>query len=97
MDTGFMAEMWILLALTTLFVAFLIHHASMRRNWARCGLLVITVLAVTLYIAFFMERESSAWEWTAFTLSAALEGVALYWLFTGEGARWYAITSAEAA
>jgi hypothetical protein len=70
--------------------ATLITFASRRKNWARITLLVLAVITIAGY--FLLPSETPAPWWTEANtwISFVLEWVALYWLFTGAGARWYA-------
>lgn len=71
--------------------ALFIHFASRRRNWAR---IVLLIVAVVTDIAYIMVPSDSTpdptWSVLLMVVSSVLEIIALYWLFFGEGRRWYA-------
>lgn len=70
--------------------ALLISMASRRRNWARILLLAFTALWIGLYVAYWDEETAEPpWSGAATLLMAALDLIALYWLFTGEGGEWF--------
>jgi hypothetical protein len=69
---------------------YIIHKASERANWARyvIGVFAVVGAAVTFY-PWEPDPHPSAWEWVEAAVVSAAEIVAVYWLFTGEGAKWY--------
>lgn len=67
----------------------LVYLTSRRRNWARIVLLVLTVIGFALMVSPFNELPQSWASWTTDILLAALDLVAMYWLFTGPGAAWF--------
>ena len=70
--------------------ATMITFAARRKNWARITLLVFTVITAAGYFLLPSETPAPWWAEANIWLSFILEMVALYWLFTGAGARWYA-------
>jgi len=70
--------------------ATLITFASRRKNWARITLFVFAVISIAGYFLLPSETPAPWWTEANILLSSMLEIVALYWLFTGAGARWYA-------
>ena len=75
--------------------ATLIIFAAMRKNWARITLLVIAVINTAGYLLLPSETPTPWWTEANIWLSSILEVVAMYWLFFGAGARWYASKVAE--
>lgn len=71
--------------------AGVIYFASQRHNWARILLLIFTVAVIASYLAFPTDLVTEAW-WSIATIvvTTIMEVVALLWLFSGPGARWYA-------
>ena len=74
--------------------AYLIYCASRRKNWARVVLLVVTVLiagaVVFAYLVWPSEWGEEDWWSSATSMGCtAMEAIALFWLFTGAGAKWY--------
>jgi uncharacterized membrane protein len=79
--------------------AYFIYCASRRRNWARIVLLALLFVSVALTVVmhFVLLPEWGDEDfWSAATTSAyfVMDAIALYWLFTGAGARWYAAKEA---
>jgi hypothetical protein len=70
--------------------ATLITFAAKGKNWARITLLVLALITVLGYFLLPAEIPSPWWTELTTWLGFVLEGVALYWLFSGAGARWYA-------
>lgn len=70
--------------------ATLITFAARRKNWARITLLVFALITIAGYVWLPSEAPAPWWTEANIWLSSILEIVALYWLFTGTGARWYA-------
>jgi hypothetical protein len=75
--------------------AYFIYCASRRKNWARIVLLALFLLfQVLISVTRVMWPTELGDEdfWSAATTSAyfVMDAVALYWLFSGAGARWYA-------
>jgi hypothetical protein len=75
--------------------AMLITFAARRKNWARITLLVIAVINTAGYFLLPSETPAPWWTEAHIWLSSILEIVALYWLFSGAGTRWYAGMLAE--
>jgi hypothetical protein len=75
--------------------ATLITFAARRKNWARITLLVFAVISVIGYFLLPSEIPAPWWTEANIWLSSILEIVALFWLFSGAGARWYANKAAE--
>jgi hypothetical protein len=75
--------------------AYFIYCASHRRNWARIVLLALFLLSqVLVSVARVMWPTELSDEdfWSTVTTNAyfIMDAVALYWLFSGAGAKWYA-------
>lgn len=75
--------------------ATLITFAARRKNWARITLLVFAVINTGGYFLLPSEIPPPWWTEANVWLSTILEIVALYWLFSGAGARWYTNKAAE--
>jgi hypothetical protein len=98
LDASLFAEMegfaWIFvgaLAAIYAFFAALIFLVSRRKNWARIAVLVVAVVSLVSALAMAAIEDTG---WTSYdTVSQlgflALDGTALYWLFTGAGAAWF--------
>jgi hypothetical protein len=76
-----------------------IHFASRRQNWARIVLLVLTLIGVFGVLGYiiwptFLEGDPG-WLALLSAVTSAMEVTALYWLFFGSGARWYASATVE--
>jgi hypothetical protein len=85
-----LGDLWIMFGVGYLFYAFLICRASQRKNWARVALLAITAAGMTLlFIPSFQPSDETVWWWVSTIGAAILDIVALYWLFFGNGAKWY--------
>jgi hypothetical protein len=70
--------------------ALLIFLIWRRKNWARITLLLFTVLWTVLYLAFWNEEPvDPLWVHVATIASAALDIVALYWLFSRPASEWF--------
>ena len=75
--------------------AYIIYCASCRRNWARNVLLGLALffLALVLVSHYMLPTEWGEEDWWSNATSGAcamMDAIAIYWLFTGAGARWYA-------
>jgi hypothetical protein len=75
--------------------AYFIYCASRRRNWARIALLALFLLPEALLSATYVlwpETWTDDDFWSAATTSAyfVMNSIALFWLFSGAGAKWYA-------
>jgi hypothetical protein len=70
--------------------ATLITFAARRKNWARITLLVFALITFLGYFLLPADIPSPWWTELTTWLGFVLEGVALYGLFSGGGARWYA-------
>ena len=66
-----------------------IVFVARRRNWARIALLLLTILGL-LGTAYAWSYIDSWWSLISDVAYLALDIVALYWLFTGSGAAWFA-------
>lgn len=75
--------------------ATLITFAAKRKNWARITLLVFAVISFAGYFLLPSEIPTPWWAEANIWLSTILEVVAMYCLFSGAGARWYAGKAAE--
>lgn len=60
-----------------------------RHNWARWVLLVFTLAGLALYACYPPDLSQGWVRMAGELLVSVLDLVALYWLFTGEGARWF--------
>ncbi len=87
---------WLFFGLAFWANGWLIHQASMRANWARIVILVLAATAFFGSIALFVPEEDSLWDIAEGVLLGGLELIACYWLFVGEGKRWYSKQTAEA-
>jgi hypothetical protein len=80
-------------------MAMLIFFASRRANWARVLLLLLTIFGAALML--YPWSGVDAGYWGSFDLPGvtflAADCVALYWLFSGAGAAWYARRNERAA
>lgn len=71
----------------------LIVFVSRRHNWARILLLVLTVMGTILVLVPWPGIDDNYWTISNATSEIGflvLDGVALLWLFTGEGGAWFA-------
>jgi hypothetical protein len=85
-------EMWLLTVVAFAAGAYFIYSASQRHNWARIVLLVITSVTIAAYVAWPVNwTEQPWWSNAVVAVSTLAEAIALYWLFSGEGRRWYAM------
>ncbi|HET7732111.1 MAG TPA: hypothetical protein VFK48_18960 [Usitatibacter sp.] len=95
-DPEMASFVWPFLIGTVILNAALIHYISRRRNWARVVLLVLTIAGIAVMVWPF-DDVALTWDSlvsdVAFT---ALDVIALYWLFTGPGAVWFARRNAGA-
>jgi hypothetical protein len=93
---------WLFLAIYFVFFAanaYFIYRASRRKNWARVALLALFLLFQVLIAvtrAMWPTELGDEDFLSAATTSAyfVMDAVALYWLFSGAGARWYAAKEA---
>jgi CDP-diglyceride synthetase len=81
---------WIILIVAFGLSAYFIHAASRRKNWARVVLLALTSLTIVTYLAWPEWNDQTWWSLVLFGVCASMDTVALIWLFSGEGAKWYA-------
>jgi hypothetical protein len=66
------------------------YFVSQRRNWARIAVLISTVVVVALMAAFPEEMSGESLPSIVQTvLITAIDLVAVYWLFTGSGGKWF--------
>lgn len=79
---AFFVGSYAILAIPIVFVA-------RRHNWARFAILVL-FLGGLWAAAWFWSSAESWWTPVADVGFLALDAVALYWLFTGAGAAWFA-------
>jgi hypothetical protein len=86
----FAGAIFFLLVLVNAVFAFLIVSASKRRNWARIVLLISVVVTTFAYFLFPSETADPWWSVACIIASSILEVIAMIWLFSGPGARWYA-------
>lgn len=91
-ETGFLVVIFmIVLGLYDTMIAF----AAKRKNWARIALLISAVITTTGVFLLPSETPDPWWTEANFWISSILEMIALYWLFSGAGAQWYANKAAE--
>ena len=84
-------EMWLLTIVAFAAGAYFIYSASQRRNWARIVLLVVTSVTIAAYVAWPVNwTEEPWWSNSVVAICMLAEVIALYWLFSGEGRKWYA-------
>ncbi len=86
-DTGLLVVLFLIVLAV---YATLITFAARRKNWARIALLVSVIITSAGYFLLPSETPDPWWTEANFWLSSILEVVAMYWLFSGAGARWYA-------
>ena len=71
--------------------AWVTHKVSQGRNWARIASLVVFLVAVAAVVLQLTESvQRSVFVAITEVASYALHGLALYLVFTGAGARWFA-------
>ena len=82
--------MWALMVGAVLFTAVLIYFVSRRHNWARILLLVLTVIGLAMYMVYPPELSIEP-VWSIFVTVGitVMDVIAIYWLFSGSGAKWY--------
>ena len=70
--------------------AYVIYCASRRKKWARVVLLLLTMFAGVLLFAWPSEWDNETW-WSTLVAAGCLimDTVAVIWLFSGEGAKWF--------
>jgi hypothetical protein len=89
-DLGVAVEIWSLLVVAFAASAYLIYSASRRYNWARIALLSVTLITIAGYVVWPPSWTEEPWWSTAITgACAAADLIALYWLFSGQGRRWF--------
>lgn len=94
-DAKWEAIIWLITGGVFLLVAALIFFIYRGQNWARITYLMLTVLTLIAYGAFPLDMQDISWWSLSLTgLTTVLDLIALYWLFSGSGSRWY---SAKAA
>jgi hypothetical protein len=82
--------MWAILVGSVLFAAVLIYFVSRRHNWARILLLVLTVIGLAMYVVYPPELSiEPVWSIVVTVGITVMDIVAIYWLFSGSGAKWY--------
>ena len=96
-DAGFPWWLVAIIAITYLVLAALVFLVSRGHNWARMLVLGTTVIGA---IVMFIPWPGIEYEWTVSDLATqigllVLDGVALFWLFTGAGAAWFATRKGE--
>jgi hypothetical protein len=91
-DTGFLVLVFVIvLALYATMITF----AARRKNWARIALLGAAVVSAAGYFLLPSDTPAPWWTEANIWLSSILEMIALYWLFSGAGAQWYASQALE--
>ena len=81
--------MILLMTVANALFAFVVFSASKRKNWARI-LLLIGVLLTPAYFLVPWEPPDPWWATALVAVSFVIEATAMFWLFSGAGARWYA-------
>ena len=75
---------------SVLFAAVLIYFVSRRHNWARILSLVLTVIGLAMYVVYPPELSiEPVWSIVVTVGITVMDVVAIYWLFSGSGAKWY--------
>ena len=87
-EMEFRGFMYWVFVVTFAISAGLIVFISRRHNWARIGLLLLTIAGGVATILVPPDNASIR-EWVVEIGCTAAELLALYWLFTGEGATWF--------
>lgn len=86
----FASFLWPFLIGTFIFNALLIFCISRQHNWARIVLLLFTMAGAIMMFWPGLELESVSWDrWVSDIAFTVLDLIALYWLFTGPGAKWF--------
>ena len=80
--------LWIGIPITYGFFFALIYFISKRKNWARIVLAVFELVGIVAVAWMWSEGYESDVSWGETGLMM-LDLLALYWLFTGAGARWF--------
>src|SRR5258706_5257469 len=80
---------WLLFVVGYSISAIPIVFVARRRNWARIVLLLLTIAALCAMV-YVWPYTDSWWSQASDMAIFALDIVALYWLFTGSGAAWFA-------
>ena len=89
-EEEFKSILYAVFAFSFIFPAWLIFLAGRRRNWARIGLLLLTVAGLAAEIAFPGDwANEPPWSIAVTIIVTAMDIIALYWLFTGPGAAWF--------
>ena len=66
------------------------NGGTRRHNWARIVLLLFAIAGAIMMFWPGIEFESLSWDhWVSDIAFTVLDSVALYWLFTGPGAKWF--------
>ena len=95
-NDGVEVASWSFLVVAFAASAYLIYSASRRHNWARITLLSVTLITIAAYVVWPINWTEEPWWSTAITGGcAAADLIALYWLFSAEGRRWYAVHPAH--
>ena len=75
---------------SVLFEAVPIYFVSRRHNWARILSLVLTVIGLATYVVYPPELSiEPVWSIVVIVGITVMDVVAIYWLFSGCGAKWY--------
>jgi hypothetical protein len=82
--------MWPIFVAVFILDAILVVYISRRKNWARIILLIFTIFSMAVMLWPDIYSSPLSWDWWVSNMAfAALELLALYWLFTGAGAAWF--------
>lgn len=83
-------SLWILMAFVWAFWALLTFLVSRRHNWARIATLLFFIFNLAFWVWDYETMSDRPGYGLAFEfIDTVLTTVALYWLFTGPGAKWF--------
>lgn len=95
---GWDGVMGIILTISFLVPAVLIVFISRGHRWARMATAIMTLVGIAFYLAWPHEGAPEPWQSAVMTwVLSAMDVLALYWLFTGNGARWFSKAQAQPA
>ena len=88
---SYRGEMWLILAFSVIVPALLIWFISRRHNWARILTILLTIGGIALSLWWANEMPAEPWWSVAVTvIVTGMDLIAIYWLFSGSGAQWFA-------